>query len=131
MDHVHYDLAQVEAQMRGLRASLMPSILEAAEPADRSILELQDRFFEAQLAGHLEMVRLLNEGRSPHEVGHVVGVFVAAIVINALRASPGPETCWAQIIAALSRAIPALNGEADAGVVYGETEVIGTRGGRA
>lgn len=133
MDHVHYDLAQVEAQIREMRAREIPSRLAAADPPTRELYLLQERFFEARLGVQLQMLQLLNEGCTPSRVGNVVGTCLANIALNTLSASPDPMSCWAEMVRVIMSAIPALAGEPDpaSGVHVSAVEVHGTRGGRA
>lgn len=133
MTHVHFDLAEIEKTMRELRSSALGALLEGAANGDvKKGYLVQDRFFEAQLSIQLQMVRMLNEGRDPEFVGHVIGGVIGMMLINTLAASRSPTVCWQAIERCIKHHLDALENDLPSGgVTVARASVSGTPGGRA
>lgn len=132
MSYVHFDLKQVEKAMRDVRAEAMPRLLNGAASEEEVMGYLvQDRFFEAIVATQVEMIRLLNEDRTPEYIGMTLGVFIGNVTANTLAASADPVACWSRMQRALLKAIAALNGDDASGLQVTSAEICGTTGGRA
>jgi hypothetical protein len=132
MTHVHYDLASVETMMRNLRLETLTALLEGPDTAmAKDAYRVQDRFFEAQLAIQLQMVRLLNEGRDPQFIGRVIGGVIGSITVNTLAASSDIHACWTAIEECVAQNLEILGGTASDAIVTGCGSVQGTQGGRA
>lgn len=130
MSYFHIDLAELEARMRSLRAESLPRVISKAQTqSERDGYARQDRFFEAGLAAHIEMARLLNEGCGAKMVGATVGAHIGNVISNTLIASDDPATCWGAIQWTIQNTLMALNGQGE-GVTTSEAEVTKTFGGR-
>lgn len=132
MNHVHYDLTQVEAQMRKLRAEVFPQILAAATEVDRQAFLAQDALWEPCLALQLGVIRMVNEGRAPTFVGKTLGSIIGNVVLNAVTNSADPDATLQGVIETWNRVIVShLGGDEDEGVTGGAVDIVGERGGRA
>ena len=132
MAYTHYDLTEIEAMMRQMRADNLPERLASAESAETKIGYLaQDRFFEATVAAQLEMFRLLNEGRDPSFIGKTIGAFVGGLIVNTLAASPDHQVCWSTIKGTMLLSMGVLGDDESPTVSVSFVEVRGTQGGRA
>lgn len=132
MTYVHFDLAEYEQALRQVRDATLPIVIaQAKSDRERDGYLVQDRFFDAQLAALIEMMRLLNEGRSADYVGRAVGQLLGNIGLNTLAASEDPSACHATMAATIEASLQHLAGATPAGFHVGQVTLNGTKGGRA
>ncbi len=124
MAYVHFDLAEVERQMRAAHARAV---------ADKSAGDVSslDRFFEPILGVMLQAVSLRNEGVPPDQIGVLVGNAIGNMIVNAVSASASPKACLKGILETSNAIIGHVSGGQTGVVPASEFIVEGTRGGRA
>ena len=131
MGYVHFDLAEIEKKTREANGKWFAEVMaRATDSLQRQSYEAQNRFFEPMLAAQIEMLRLVNEGRSPKFIGRVIGAHVGNIMINAISNSTDHRAMGDEMYDAIGMAIRSLAGEVD-GHFSTTVEVRGEAGGRA
>lgn len=133
MDHIHYDLAEVERQFRAMREAAIPAALAAQGEESHDNLHEQDKMFEAQLAVVLAAVRMKNEGRGDKFIAHVLGVFVSNIFCHAATISEKPDETIVAMFGLVSNGLTAAAGGDNLipGTTFATSSISGQRGGRA
>ncbi|WP_353428732.1 hypothetical protein [Paracoccus denitrificans] len=133
MNHIHYDLAEVERQFRAMREAAMPAALAAQGDKNHDMLHEQDKMFEANLAVVLAAVRMKNEGRCDEFIAHVLGVFVSNIFCHAASISETPQETIVTMFRLVSNGLTAAYGGDDLipGTTFVTSSISGQRGGRA
>ena len=131
MTHVHFDIAEVEAMFRAMRAQMRGRIETGLSGFPRDVAVATDGVFEAVLQLMLLTPRLRNEGRDDEFIGHVYGAILANVMMNAVGASADPGMAVEIIGRRIDRMLQTLGGAAPEGALVVKDEVVGARGGRA
>ncbi|WP_321362620.1 hypothetical protein [uncultured Celeribacter sp.] len=130
--HVHFDLTEYERKMREMHEASFPAVMaKAKNDRERLGYELQDRFFETQLAAQIEIMRMANEGRGAQDLGHATAVFVTNVVMNMISVSPDPSVSLNLIYRVMANGIRALAGDDPEGFSLHSGDFCGSVGGRA
>lgn len=131
MDHVHFDLAEVEARLRAMREQARSKVHEQFSCPSAEVWRAADGVFEATLQLVLLSQRLRNEGRDDEFIAHVYGSVLSNVMMNAVGASADPGMTAEIIERRIDRMLRTLCGAAPEGVLVVYDEVVGARGGRA
>ncbi len=132
MPYRHFDLAEVERQMRKVHESGLLARLENAKTdTERQGYQLQARAFEAQIAINMQVFAMINEGVSDEIIAKTIGAIVTNVFVNTVAASEQPALTFDIIFAILTNGFKTVSGGGDGSIHYTTTTLAPVRGGRA